>query len=105
MSDNNDQAQNDQAQNDKDQRPTIKALPDRRLPPLRLAGLSIRTSNAEAARTIPALWERARSRGWEEAVPDAVAWEGTEVPMVALYSDYESDHNGAFTLTVGVPVA
>jgi predicted transcriptional regulator YdeE len=74
------------------------------IPRFRLAGISVRTTNAEAAQTIPDLWARALAMDFTRLPQESGIWGRPEVPLVALYRDYESDHNGAYTLTVGVPV-
>ena len=74
---------------------------------LTVVGFSIRTTNAEAAQTIPPLWHKVMSSDLLRTVPDArceIKGED-EVPLVALYGEYESDHTGAYTLTVGVLVS
>jgi predicted transcriptional regulator YdeE len=79
--------------------------PDRALPAFTLAGLTIRTDNARASESIGALWQEVHRRNLLAAVPHGVPLWHPEVPLVAVYSDYASDHAGPFTLTVGVPVA
>jgi predicted transcriptional regulator YdeE len=87
--------------------PLVTVRPDCDLDPFTLAGLSIRTDNAEAARSIPALWQRVMAEDLLRTIPGAIPLapaSGDEIPLVALYDDYESDHRGPYTLTVGVPV-
>ena len=60
-----------------------------------VVGLPLRTSNREAARTIPAHWEAAAAAG-------LVGAPGTET--YAVYTDYESpgdDADGVYTLVIG----
>ena len=60
-----------------------------------VVGLPLRTSNREAARTIPAHWEAAAAAG-------LVGAPGTET--YAVYTDYETPFDvagGAYTLIIG----
>ena len=70
----------------------------------RVAGRAARTSGAaEAGLTdarIPALWEAHRSAGGAGGLPGAM---DSQV-SVAVYSDYEADHLGRYTVLVGAPV-
>jgi len=66
--------------------------------PLRVAGFRARTSNgAEMSGTgkIGGLWQQFQERSGES---------GFEAAPVAVYHDYESDHNGEYSLLVGVPL-
>ncbi len=62
----------------------------------RVTGLSTRTQNrdefAEKTAKLPTLWQQVHSSG--------IAANAT---LVAVYSDYESDANGLYTVTVGIP--
>ena len=63
-------------------------------------GIETRTRNSderdpERAR-IPGLWGRFMAEAWKARLPAPAT-----APIVALYSDYESDHDGAYTLTIG----
>ena len=64
--------------------------------PIVVAGLSVRTTNGEetdpARARIPALWGRFFAEG------HAARGQG---PIYSVYSDYESDVNGAYTVLVG----
>jgi predicted transcriptional regulator YdeE len=94
-----------QTQTTDDHGVTVTAHPDRALPAFVLVGLAIRTDNTQASARIGALWQEVHRRNLLAAVPHTVPLWHPEVPLVAVYSDYASDHTGAFTLTVGVPVA
>lgn len=74
------------------------------IPAFRIAGVSVRTHNDEAMRTIPALWARAMAIDFTRLPRKAGLFGKDEIPLIALYSEYESDHTGAYTLTVGVPI-
>jgi predicted transcriptional regulator YdeE len=84
---------------------TITPHADRALPAFTLAGLAIRTDNTRAAEAIADLWREVHRRDLVATVAGAVPLLHAEVPLVAVYDDYAPDHTGAFTLTVGVPVA
>ncbi|MEM6427732.1 MAG: GyrI-like domain-containing protein [Deinococcota bacterium] len=67
---------------------------------VRILGSSVRTnheleSNPETGR-IPALWQTFMQQGAAQSIP------GASSPVVyAVYSDYESDVSGDYTLTLG----
>lgn len=70
---------------------------------IRLAGISVRTTNAEEAGPngrLPGLWDRYfRER---ETIAAAAGENGTSKnALYALYSDYESDATGAYTVIIG----
>ncbi|MFJ1269574.1 GyrI-like domain-containing protein [Legionella lytica] len=62
----------------------------------RVTGLSTRTQNrdefGEATAKLPNLWQQVNSSGL-----------AANATLVAVYSDYESDVNGLYTVTVGIP--
>lgn len=64
-------------------------------------GLAIRTSPERAARDIPALWQRFTSEGWLEKLPRRA----DDPAIYAVYTDYESDGSGPYTMVLGVAVA
>jgi predicted transcriptional regulator YdeE len=63
-------------------------------------GLAVRTSFAGAATDIPALWQRVMREGSIEKVPRRAG----DTNVYALYTDYESDYRGAYTMIIGVAV-
>jgi predicted transcriptional regulator YdeE len=65
-----------------------------------IIGLSTRTSPATAATAIPALWQRflANPPGSD------VERRANDAAVYAVYSDYQSDFQGEYTLTLGVAV-
>ncbi|MNH86232.1 Bacterial transcription activator, effector binding domain [compost metagenome] len=68
-------------------------------PELRLAGLSCRTTNSQEAGPsgqIPGLWEAY----FKSAIADRIQAEHPHF-IYALYTDYESDASGAYTLLIG----
>ncbi len=68
------------------------------------AGIEVRTSNGDEMdplrARIPALWGRFFSEGLLEKIPGRT--DGA-VPM-GIYSDYETDHTGPYTLMAGAEV-
>lgn len=62
----------------------------------RVTGLSTRTQNrdefGEETAKLPNLWQQVHSSGL-----------AANATLVAVYSDYESDANGLYTVTVGIP--
>ncbi|SDM21698.1 Predicted transcriptional regulator YdeE, contains AraC-type DNA-binding domain [Nonomuraea maritima] len=68
-----------------------------------VVGYAVRTSNADekdpARAKLPALWHRAGAPGAFAHVPNRV-----DEHLYAVLTDYESDHNGAFTQIVGTGV-
>jgi predicted transcriptional regulator YdeE len=67
------------------------------IPEMRIAGIGTRASNSDTE-PIGLLWMRFFSDGISQQVEHAVA----DSPIYGVYSDYESDVNGAYTLTAGV---
>ena len=66
------------------------------LPGFDVAGFQIRTSNAKAMETIGPLWGRVHAEG----LGAAGAGVGP-ARLYAVYSNYESDHNGEYDFTIG----
>ncbi|MDP4508907.1 GyrI-like domain-containing protein [Nonomuraea sp. NBC_00507] len=70
---------------------------------LTVVGYVIRTTNADemdpARAKLPALWQRAGAPGAFAHVPGRV-----DENLYAVLTDYESDHNGAYTQIVGIGV-
>ena len=68
-----------------------------------VAGHQVRTSNAAeadpAAAQIPGLWQRF----FEEHITSRTR-DRLDDAVLAVYHDYESDHSGEYSLTVGCPV-
>jgi predicted transcriptional regulator YdeE len=69
-----------------------------------IAGIEVRTSNSEEANAgtakIPRLWQRFRQDGIIGRIPGVVP----NACPVGVYTRYESDQAGAFTLIAGVQV-
>ncbi|GII87205.1 hypothetical protein Ssi03_51950 [Sphaerisporangium siamense] len=72
-------------------------------PELLVAGYAVRTTNAAEAdpsrALLPGLWSRAGVPGAFAHVPGRV-----DDNLYAVLTDYESDHQGAFTQVVGVAI-
>ncbi len=69
---------------------------------LNIVGITVRTSNekGKADKDIPALWEQFMQKGISEKIPNKV-----NETIFALYTDYESDHNGPYTVVIGFQVS
>ncbi len=66
-----------------------------------VAGISIRTSNhGPAMQDIPALWNRFMAESVSDAIPDKVSND-----IYAIYTRYDSDHDGPYTMLIGCPVS
>lgn len=67
-----------------------------------IIGISVRTGkeNDQYATDIPALWGRFMGEGLSNKIPNKVAEE-----VYCAYTDYESDHNGAYTTVLGCKVS
>lgn len=67
-------------------------------------GISVRTTNeleADPTRArIPGLWGRFHAEEIASRIPDRAH----PTRVLGVYTDYESDHRGAYTLVVGCPV-
>ena len=70
-----------------------------RLAEIRLIGKSIRTANARADE-IGEFWGRLFAEGHFDRIPNRTADD-----KYGVYTDYESDHTGEYTLFVGSPVS
>lgn len=68
---------------------------------LSIVGISKRTSNApgKAEKDIPDLWKKFMSTHIMESIPNKL-----NNNIFALYTDYESDHTGAYTIIIGCEV-
>lgn len=69
-----------------------------------VAGISVRTTNAAemdpATARLPGLWGRFYQEELAATIPGARAGS----PVYGVYSAYESDANGAYTVTAGVEI-
>lgn len=72
-------------------------------PEVLVVGHAVRTTNAAEAdparALLPALWQRAGASGAFAHVPGRA-----DEKLYAVLTDYESDHNGAYTQIVGIAV-
>lgn len=67
--------------------------------PFTIIGISIRTDHNNAMKDIGSLWEQWMSQNLVEKIPNKVS------PAVySIYTDYESDYNGAYTTILGCQV-
>jgi predicted transcriptional regulator YdeE len=72
--------------------------------PFVVSGISVRTVNSDEAEPskarIPGLWKRFMDEGIAEKIPGQVP----DSPVYGVYSAYESDASGPYTLTAGIAV-
>jgi len=68
----------------------------------KVIGISVRTSNghSDVAKHIGDLWGRFMSKGIIEHIPNKL-----EESIYSLYTDYETDHTGAYTAVIGCKVS
>ena len=76
----------------------------RQIAPFRIAGIKVRTSNLDEASS-----ERARlgslwGRFFQEGIPSKVANQVAGSAVYGVYSEYESDVNGEYSVTAGVQI-
>jgi predicted transcriptional regulator YdeE len=71
------------------------------LPEFYIAGISIRTTNQDGAAlpAIGALWEKWMSEGILHQIPGRLSDD-----IYSIYTDYETDHTGAYTVVLGCKV-
>jgi len=67
----------------------------------KVIGISIRTTNknGQSAKDIEAIWERFWNEKIQEQIPNKINHN-----IYAVYTDYETDYNGAYTTIIGLPV-
>lgn len=65
-------------------------------------GIAVRTTNenGQAAKDIEALWGKFWSEEIQKQIPNKV-----NDDIYAVYTDYETDFNGPYTLIIGLPVS
>ncbi|AZJ36215.1 GyrI-like domain-containing protein [Tenacibaculum singaporense] len=70
--------------------------------PFYVIGISVRTTNEnqQAAKDIPALWQRFMSENIAEQIPNKLSSE-----VYAVYTDYESDYTKPYTTIIGCKVS
>ena len=70
------------------------------IPAFKVVGISARIANkGNAGKEVEALWGRFWGEDIRSKVPNSVSED-----IYAVYSDYESDHTGAYNLLIGLPV-
>lgn len=79
----------------------METLELKKLKELMIVGIEVRTSNlnGQAAKDIPALWNRWMTEQIDKKIPNKV-----NNTMYALYTDYEGDHNQPYTTIIGCEV-
>jgi len=73
----------------------------RKIEAFKIIGISVRTTNEnnQAAKDIPALWQKFMSEGLLNAIPNKV-----DNDIYCLYTHYEKDHTKPYTTLLGCKV-
>ena len=68
----------------------------------KIIGISIRTTNknGQSAKDIGVIWEKFWNEKIQEQIPNKINGN-----IYAVYTDYETDFNGAYTTIIGLPVS
>ncbi len=66
-----------------------------RLGDIKVIGIETRTSNSNAQIDIPEIWGRFYSENIKEKIPNKISDD-----VLSLYTEYESDHTGPYTLVL-----
>ena len=74
------------------------------LSPFTVSGISVRTINQDEfninTAKISRLWDKFQTESVMDKIPNKIA----DTPVYGVYSDYESDFNGYYTVTAGVAI-
>ncbi len=65
-----------------------------------IQGINTRTDNQEGMSTIPQLWESF----FKKDIPSQIKSNADKSSVFAVYTDYESDENGKYTLLIGARI-
>ena len=76
------------------------AYSEKTLPEQNIIGITIKTSNAEAMKTIGAHWGKFYSESIKDKIPNKSADD-----VIALYSNYEGDYTKPYDFTIGCRVS
>jgi predicted transcriptional regulator YdeE len=68
---------------------------------MKIQGITTRTDNQEGMRTIPQLWETF----FKEDIPSQIKGNADKSTVFAVYTGYESDENGRYTLVIGAKIS
>ena len=68
----------------------------------KIIGISVRTTNQnnQAQEDLTKLWEQFISENFNEKIPNKISNE-----ILAIYTDYQSNHTQEYTTIIGVPVS
>jgi len=68
----------------------------------KIIGISVRTTNqnGQASKDIESIWEKFWGEKIQEQIPNTL-----NEDIYAVYTDYESDFNGAYTTVIGMSVS
>jgi len=81
---------------------TNKTMNNQIIQEFKVIGISIRTTNenGQSAKDIEAIWGRFWNEKIQEQIPNKI-----NDNIYAVYTDYETDFNGAYTTVIGLPVS
>lgn len=65
-----------------------------------IIGIQVRTNNNEAVTTVPTLWQQWHNNNIFHKIPNKI----NTTEYFAVYTDYESDEHGDYTLIIGAQV-
>ena len=65
-----------------------------------IVGICINTNNSNASKTIPLLWDEF----FNNKIVSKIEHKKPDSLIYSVYSDYESDQNGNYTVTIGVEI-
>ncbi len=65
-----------------------------------IVGICINTNNSKASTTIPLLW----NEFFNNKIVSKIEHKKPDSLIYSVYSDYESDQNGNYTVTIGVEI-
>lgn len=72
--------------------------------PFRVAGISVRTANPDEGSPETAKLGLLWGRFFQEGIPGRVADQVPGSPIYGVYSEYDSDVNGQYTVTAGMQI-
>ena len=81
--------------------PTNKTMNNQTIQEFKIIGISIRTTNenGQSAKDIEKIWGKFWNEKIQERIPNKI-----NDDIYAVYTDYETDFNGAYTTIIGLPV-
>lgn len=80
----------------------VRTMNNQIIQEFKVIGISIRTTNenGQSAKDIETIWEKFWNEKTQEQIPNKV-----NDNIYAIYTDYDTDFNGAYTTIIGLPVS